>query len=57
MKKAKAKECIAIWKAILRKLSNKAINEQKLQTQAKKWYINIEAIQTIPDAKDKLSTA
>ena len=57
IEKAKARECIAIQKAVIRKLNNKAINKQKLQTQMKKQHANIEEIQALLDVQEKLSAA
>jgi len=55
--KAQSRECIAIWRSVIRKINNKPINQQKLSSQAKKWNININDNITIEEAHEKLKEA
>ena len=55
--KGKARECIAIWKAVIQKINNKVIGEEKLQIQAAKWNISINEFEIIESAKENLQVA
>ena len=55
--KAKARETISVWKAVIRKLQSKTINEEKLQSQIKRWNILIDSVVTVEEAKLHLQAA
>jgi len=57
IEKVRARETISIWKAVLRKLNNKMVDESKLQIQMTKWGILIDENETIESATEKLKEA
>jgi len=55
--KVKARETINVWKAVIRKLQHKPIDENKLQTQIHTWDIQIDHVVTVEEAKLNLQIA
>ena len=55
--KVKVRETIDVWKAVIRKLQFKIVNENKLEAQAERWKIQINDNETVESAKTKLQEA